>query len=238
MEEFLAALAGFDSCVAIITALTQFIRAFGMDCVAIGELPSEGVSRLPSFFYSTWPQAWFEIYVEHGLAARDPVVTTAMQSVLPFTWSELRVDFDRWQLTSEHMRALDLIHEFGWTEGFAVPIHGPNAYHGVVSYAGTAASLSMSDRASLQTVGFYAHERMRELHGEGGETRPARKALSEREVAAVKLMAAGRTDKDIAAELGTAERTALYYIQSARRKLGCQTRAQLAAEAIRLGIIS
>jgi LuxR family quorum sensing-dependent transcriptional regulator len=239
MEEVLAALAQLDTCEAVLAVLMQFASGFGMDCVALGELPSEGVSRLPAFFYSTWPKEWFDIYVEHDLAARDPVVTTALHTLLPFTWSELRADFSRWRLTREHIRALDLIREFGWTEGFAVPVHGPDAYHGVVSFAGTPERLSMADRAALQTVSFYAHEHMRALHRAaapvgGAEHEP----LSEREIAAVRLMAAGRSDREIAADLGAAERTALYYIAAARRKLGCRTRAQLAAEAMRLGLIS
>ena len=237
MEDFLASLEKLETCAAVLTALVQFVRAFGMDCVAIGELPSDGVGRLPSFFYSSWPQAWFDIYVEHDLAARDPLVPTARRSLVPFTWSELNADYDRWRLTREQLKVFDLIHEFGWCEGFAVPIHGPGDHHGVVSYAGTGKPLDMRDRAALHLISVYVYDRMLKLHGASAPP-PADMPLSDREQDTLRLLAAGRTDKDIATELGVAERTVLYYVQSLRKKLGCQTRAQLIGEAIRIGLIS
>lgn len=239
MEEFLASLDGLETCAAILVALMQFVRAFGMDSVAIGELPSDGVSRLPSFFYSTWPQAWRDIYVEQGLAARDPLVPTARRSLVPFTWSELNIDDERWRVTREQLKVFDLIHEFGWTEGFAVPIHGPGDHHGVVSYAGTTRRLDMSARAVLHLVSLYVYDRMFRLHKASAAEPPhPGDALTDKEHATLRLLAAGRTDKEIAVNLGVAERTVLYYVRSIRTKLGCQTRAQLIAEAIRIGIIS
>jgi len=240
VEEFLAALSGLTTCEAVMSALMKVARPFGMDCVAVGELPSAGSTRLKPFFHTTWPKSWFDIYAEQGIGSDDPIVTTARGARMPFSWTDIRDNLERWNLTRRDLRGFDLALEHGWSDGLAVPIHGPDGYHGLVSYAGNPPRLGPLERAALQSAALFAHDRMLSLHEADADGRRAstlHSALSPREVETIRLLASGLTDREIAGHFGVAERTALHYVARARAKLGCRTRAQLMAEAIRGGVL-
>jgi pimeloyl-ACP methyl ester carboxylesterase/DNA-binding CsgD family transcriptional regulator len=64
-----------------------------------------------------------------------------------------------------------------------------------------------------------------------------RSPLTARELEALALVAAGLTDREIAAQLVVSEHTVHRHIANIRRKLGQSTRAAAAAEAARLGLI-
>ncbi|MHB2018800.1 MAG: LuxR C-terminal-related transcriptional regulator [Candidatus Xenobia bacterium] len=61
--------------------------------------------------------------------------------------------------------------------------------------------------------------------------------LSDRERTVLRLVAAGRSNKQIAAELGITERTAKFHVESARNKLGAENRAQAVALATSRGLL-
>jgi LuxR family quorum sensing-dependent transcriptional regulator len=227
---------------AVMAALVGRMRPFGMDVVAIGELPSEGNSRIKPFFHSTWPKSWYDTYMREGIAAADALLPRARHTALPFSWSEMDDELNRFGESRKNLRVLDLCRDYGWTDGLAVPIHGPDDYHGLVSYAGAPKSLGDGERAVLHLLAIYAHDRLLALHESDPEGRRVLAAeaagLTARELAALRLLATGLTDRETAERLGVAERTGLHYVQSARRKLGCRTRAQLMAEALRLGLLN
>ena len=220
--------------------MTRAARSYGFDCVAIGELPSLGSSRLKPFFYTNWPKGWFEAYVEEGIGADDPVVVSARNTVLPFTWTDIRGNLERWNLKHGDLKGFDLALEHGWSDGLAVPVHRPDGYHGLVSYAGNPGSLPPTAIAELAMMAAMTHEKMLQLH----ESEPAgcqhagpMAVLSGNEARTLQLLAAGISDTEIAADLGVAERSVLFFVQSAKKKLGCRTRAHLIAEAMRSGLV-
>jgi DNA-binding CsgD family transcriptional regulator len=59
--------------------------------------------------------------------------------------------------------------------------------------------------------------------------------LSQRELSVLRLVAAGQTDKEVAAALGLRVRTVNAHVARIRRKLGVSSRAAAAAELIRRG---
>jgi DNA-binding CsgD family transcriptional regulator len=61
-------------------------------------------------------------------------------------------------------------------------------------------------------------------------------ALSPRELAVLRLVTAGQTDREIAIALGLQVRTVNTYVANARRKLGAQSRAAAVAEVVRRGL--
>jgi DNA-binding NarL/FixJ family response regulator len=61
--------------------------------------------------------------------------------------------------------------------------------------------------------------------------------LTEREYDVLRLVAAGRSNRDTAAALGVSEHTVRAHLRSVSRKLGVQNRVQAVAEAVRQGIV-
>ncbi|GGE12313.1 hypothetical protein GCM10011390_34340 [Aureimonas endophytica] len=64
-----------------------------------------------------------------------------------------------------------------------------------------------------------------------------RRKLSAQELACLKLLVMGRTNKEMARDLGLSPATVASYLQSVYQKLGSQNRTHAIALAIRAGII-
>jgi len=63
-------------------------------------------------------------------------------------------------------------------------------------------------------------------------------ALTKREIEVLRLVAAGRANKEIARELEVAEQTIKAHVSSILSKLGVQSRTQAALHAFRIGLVS
>lgn len=237
---------GKDTCESVFKLLCSEGEKFGFKTVAVGELPGSGTTRLTPFFYSNWPQSWYEAYEDAGLVGSDPIVDVSRKSAMPLTWEELESDFERWQLSLDDLRVTELARDFArqvglnWRTGLAVPVHGPYDYSGLVSWAGDPKRFDDATRAELHLVSVYAHNRMLELHlkthGSAANIANAY-GVSQREIEVLSGMAAGQSDAAIAATLRIAERTVQYHVTQAKKKLGCSTRVQLAVVATKLGLL-
>jgi DNA-binding NarL/FixJ family response regulator len=69
------------------------------------------------------------------------------------------------------------------------------------------------------------------------ELRQAIEALSEREVDVLRLLARGLANKELARDLGIAEKTVKTHVSSILGKLGVQSRTQAALYAGRIGLV-
>lgn len=215
-------------------------KRYGFDVLALGELPGSMSARLKPFFYTTWPQWWYDIYVEAGLASDDPLVVLASRVTLPFAWSDITSDLAAWNMKRGDLKVVDLAREHGWPEGFAVPIHGPQGFQSLVSWAGNPQRFTADIRADLHLVAIYGHERLLEHHRrefEQPEDLIGHYGLGKRELDVLTGLARGGSDRELAGKMGLRERTVMHYAQTARRKLGCKTRAQAVAVATQAGII-
>ena len=65
----------------------------------------------------------------------------------------------------------------------------------------------------------------------------ARDALTARELDVLRLVTAGRRNKEIATELGISENTAKYHLRNILEKLHAQSRTEVAARALREGLV-
>ena len=61
--------------------------------------------------------------------------------------------------------------------------------------------------------------------------------LTSRELEVLRLVGAGKANKEIAAELGISERTARTHVSNILRKLGLSSRTQAALWAVREGLV-
>jgi DNA-binding NarL/FixJ family response regulator len=79
---------------------------------------------------------------------------------------------------------------------------------------------------------------IRHLSTMSGADGSARDALTARELEVLRLVTAGRRNKEIAAELGISENTAKYHLRNILEKLHAESRTEVAARAIREGLVA
>ncbi len=140
--------------------------------------------------------------------------------------------FDNPALSPAQQEIWDACQEWGWHNGFVVPVHGPGGYFSYISIASPERELDLSfaNRAEIQLYALLAHERCYELERHRGRAHGPQKALQRagrREC--LRWVAAGKTDWEIGMILAIAATTVKFHVNSARRKLGAATRPQATA---------
>ncbi len=208
------------------------IAPLGFDTFASGEVDLT-VRERSTFHLIGWTDSWRKFYMDSGLIARDPVVEELAHRTGPFTWSDLRSDR---KLSRVGTQALDLVTAAGWVEGFIVPLPQASGRIGLVSMAGCRDCRDPAERGFLTLIAICLHSYVRTLVGRHGFAIPPA-GLTDREIAAIRLVASGKSDAAIAQELGVASSTAHEFVEKAKRKLRARSRAEMAAIAAALGIV-
>jgi len=207
------------------------VAPFGFDTFACGEVDIAD-RDLNVFFIVEWSERWRKFYLGSGFIDRDPLLDALKHRRGPFTWSELRQDR---QLSPLGREALRLTAEHGWTEGLAVPVRRGGTRFGLISLVGHGPRLTEYQRCLLCLISMSLLARIHILPGRAFPVAPA--GLSNREIDCLRLVARGHSDRQIAAILGIAQSTAHQHVESARKRLKAQSRAQMAARAVSFGII-
>ena len=184
------------------------------------------------FFFQDWPPAWIELYTKRNFLAADYSVAEARRRIAPFTWLEAKAERT---LSRSEQDIWDAAHDWGWTDGLSVPIHGPGGYLGLVAMAGKEQSMPPALRSELHQLSFLTHERCRALKGLEPVADP-QTALTHRELECIRWVAAGQTDTEIAILLNVSQTTVRTHIDQARRKLGARTRSQAVARLVLSGL--
>ena len=207
--------------------------AYGFDTYACGEVDVDERER-NVFFIVEWPEAWRKFYLSSGLVERDPLIDALRARRATFTWSDLHKGGSFLRAGAEALRR---VAEQGWREGFVAPVARGGSHFGLVSLAGRATDLSPEECKNLGLVCESLLARIRSL---GPPPRfpvpPA--GLTGRELDTLRLVAVGRTDAQIAEELGISKFTAHQHVESARKRLGAKSRAQMVARAVAFGIVA
>jgi LuxR family quorum-sensing system transcriptional regulator CciR len=209
------------------------IAPLGYDTFACGEFDASDRNRAV-FHLIDWPERWRAFYMSSGLIHRDPVVEAVAERDTPLTWGDLRADRSFAAVGGE---ALERIVAHGWTKGYCVPIIQGGNRRGIVSLVGCGAEPGEAERAFLYLISTALHQHVRSLVPTKGFAVPPI-GLTDRELAAVRLVARGAPDKEIAQALAIAPSTAHEFVEKAKAKLGARSRAELAFLAAQLAIVS
>jgi DNA-binding CsgD family transcriptional regulator len=190
------------------------------------------------FALSGYPRAWRTRYDALGYFRIDPVVAHAMASSIPLFWDEIA------RTTPEVETFFREASEHGLGHGVSAAIAGRHGDLALFSLARDAANPIDIDpavrhrlRARLNWHATVLHEAVRRvvLTQEGAPRVTA--PLSEREKDCLMWAADGKTTAEIARALDITERTVLFHIESAGRKLGVSGRHSVIARAVALGEI-
>lgn len=223
---------GADSVAACCAAFRSALSPFGIDCFSAGEFDAARRNRA-IFAALDWPESWQRFYFGSSLIERDPLVENIGRYGRPFTWSDLRADRLLAQLGTEGLEAAA---EAGWRDGLAVPLPRGGSRYGIVSLVARDI-IPDEHRHEMTSLSLAFHQAIMPLARRDGFAQPPC-GLSPREIEALKLVVAGRSDRQIAEALGIAVTTAHEHVERAKRRLTAKTRAELAAVAVSLGIVT
>ena len=222
----LAALCRATAPEAAVSLFLSALPGWGFDAAAAGGWAGVPGAQVHRFYFNTWPEAWGQIYAEANLFPRDPVVALSRRRARPFLLTEESPDLRSDPVAAE---VIDMTHAFGWAEVLAVPIHGPAGYQGLVALAAyRPVTLDAPARALVAACAREVHDRCHDAPGFGARMPPA-PGLKPRQVAVLRLVARGLSDKDIARAMGLSPATAHYHVEAAKRALGVRTRAEAVA---------
>jgi LuxR family quorum-sensing system transcriptional regulator CciR len=214
--------------------LVDATRELGFDHFALLHHSSLTLPKPSLIRLDTYPAGWELELARHGLIGADPVHHASLRTNIGFTWAELP------GLTPLGARERDLLaraKRFGIGEGFTVPVNVPGEPAGSCSFAVRAGTnLPIERLLSAEQLGAHAFRIARRIHGyPAGGCCPH---LSRRERECVRLLAAGKTDWEIAAILGISVETVHQYVKRARAAYDVVSRAQLVACCLRDALVS
>jgi LuxR family transcriptional regulator, quorum-sensing system regulator BjaR1 len=213
------------------TLFRDAIAPFGFDTFACGTFDARD-RDLSVFHVIDWPEPWRQFYFSSGLIDRDPLLEMLGTTSQSFSWSELRADR---RMSKAGKEAISRAAALGWHEGLVVPVPGVNNRTGLVSMVGHR-DVTADERRYLTLIGMALYHHVRGLAPREGFAIPP-VGLTPREIAAIRHVAQGLVDADIAVAMGVARTTAHEFVEKARTKLKARTRAELIAIAVSFGII-
>jgi LuxR family quorum sensing-dependent transcriptional regulator len=192
-----------------------------------------GADRTSSrLYFRNWTKEWAKLSDEKDFVSKSPVIAEARRRIAPFTWLEVR---QQRPLSSSEREVLGIVGEFGFHNGFVVPVHGPAGYFATVALSTPEKNLdfSVEARAKLWMLALLTHERCFAL---SPFSQQSQSELSGRELECLRWVAAGKTDWEIGVILSISSSTVRFHVDRARMKLGTQTRAQAVARVALLGL--
>lgn len=214
--------------------LEDATRELGFDYFALLHHSSLASSRPGLIRLDTYPAGWEHELAARGLIGADPVHHASVRTNIGFAWAELPTLASMGRRERE---VLDRARRFDIGDGFTVPVNVPGEPAGSCSFAvrlGT--GLPHQRLLCAEQLGAHAFRAARRIHNY-----PAVRGcphLSRRERQCVRLLAAGKTDWEIAAILGISVETAHQYVKRARAAYDVVSRAQLVACVLRDAVVS
>jgi DNA-binding CsgD family transcriptional regulator len=221
---------------AVISRVAERTAPLGFPIVAVWPLPPPEDPYPRNFLFHNFPAEWERRYFEDGFGPHDPTRLAAQVASAPITLTEVLRGGAGFIPTAETLHVVAVAATYGGSEALIVPVFGPHAYRGVVTFVGPGPEPSPRERMVLHHLGIHAHNRLLELH----TRRPATEgvaALSERQIAVLAAARRGARDEDIAATLGITVRTVRHHFETARRKLHSRTRMEAIARATNLHLL-
>jgi len=214
--------------------LERVTRELGFDYFALLHHASLTSPRPQLIRIDTYPSGWGEELAAHDLIGADPVHRACARTNIGFAWPELPalVTIDR-----RGREIFERAVRFGIGDGFTIPVNVPGEPAGSCSFAVPPGAELPADRLlSAEQIGAHAFRAARRIHNYPASARCPH--LSRRERQCVSLLAAGKTDWEIAKILGISVETVHQYVKRARAAYDVVSRAQLVACSLRDALVS
>lgn len=211
---------------------------FGLDNFLYGGLISTSPTTLKKVVLDGYPEGWYAHYEANNYISSDPVFHHCLRSIVPIVWdtiqsAQLQDNSAKWFFGERC--------DFGLRSGATVPVHGAYCEKGLVSFTTTEDS-PRSREQIIQAIPFfqsilpYIHDAVSRIERNGFV--PTESELSDREKECLLWAAEGKTSWETGNILGLSERTVVFHLHNAAKKLKCGNRIQTVARATSLRLIN
>lgn len=215
----------------------KFSEMVGFEYYLFGICRPTSLSAPEISSITNYPEVWIKTYFESSLQSDDPVVRYCFENVTPIRWDQL-LELDDY-LTPAAEQILTQAAEVGLTHGISIPLRSHNGDFAIFSLA----SPSGEDiDARFEKVLPVAHAFCIELFGTvmrikmNGEPKKEDN-LTPREVECLFWACEGKTTWEISKIIDVTERTVIFHLTSATKKLGAVNRQHAVAKAMASGLI-
>lgn len=223
-----------------------------LDCETPDDLRREAARRLRPLGFERWmhsglassqrahttlgnfPADWLGYYDRLGYFDIDPLVQHCRQHVTPCAWSAGRSA----EAGSARLRYFREAAEFGLRTGVALPVHAPGSQSFMMNVATEASTREPLDAfafGELLLLAMFVHETIQRL-SQATAQEPVH--LTQREIDTLRWAAEGKTSWEIGQLIGIGERTVIFHLNNAAKKLGVIGRRQAVTRAIALQLIA
>lgn len=185
----------------------------------------------------SYPEEWLDHYDASNYALIDPAFSKAAMTVLPFKWDLL---YGHPETSDRGRRLFNEAEEFGLRVGVSVPIHGPANGLAVLSVASAQRGDMLQARweqtlDDLMIVGARLHEA--QLQRAAAENDYAEPNLTDRERECLTWTSRGKTSWEVGEILKISEKTVLFHVNNAMRKLDVYSKHHAVVKSIIMGLI-
>lgn len=185
------------------------------------------------FLHKDLPPGWWEEYEALARGKFRPSLYLAASNMASYTWTEVLrlmqpIGIDRW--------AYELALKYGMRDGYTCPVGG----RWVVAFWSRkelSNVLTGPIRIMITAAANFAALRLEQLIAPDPGIFGERAHLTPRELAVLRLIAAGAQFREAAVALGLGEETVRSHLKKAQSKLGARNRTQAVAEALRQHLI-
>ncbi|GBF59107.1 HTH-type quorum sensing-dependent transcriptional regulator RpaR [Candidatus Phycosocius bacilliformis] len=211
----------------------QAFRVFGAETGTVSCLGSTS-NLLNSLKVVGSPDSEFvRNYAENNFIRYDPAAKKSVSTLSGFSWDECRFES---RDDPRALHVLDVADDFGYKNGFVVPIHSGLGNFSVVTFTGDHLELNPTTRGCLHLIAIYYHVALERLMLI--DTAVSKPELTARQKEVLRWVSAGKTDWEIGQILSISEATVNRHVERAKERIGVRTRAQAIVECLVNGIVS
>jgi DNA-binding CsgD family transcriptional regulator len=169
----------------------------------------------------------------------DPVVAHCMKNITPLTWNTVEpLEKENRQIR----RFMGEARDFGLSSGVSLPVHGSLGETALLSLTSGEDPRQAQKRIRevipyVYLISAYLHEAVRRVMV-NEEIDLGRAELTEREKQCLLWAAEGKTAWETAHILNISERTVIFHLQNAAKKLHVVNRQHAVARAVAMGLIT
>lgn len=217
--------------------VVRFARRLEFDTVSATTFIDHSSTHTEFHCVDNTPAAFKGDFRDPELGRIDPVMQHCKHKSVPVIWNQATyVSQNRGPLWERQA-------QFGLKTGLALALHLPEGRHFFIG-VDRDQSLTFSPKALSRSVAelqlFAVHAQVAAQRIFAPETPLEREQLSltPRELEALRWTMDGKLAWEVAGVLNISERTAVFHLQNATRKLGCKSKFQAVLKAIRLGLVA